>query len=230
MVQGQTAVLERSPDALSAPALIVILHGLGDTAMGWVPEAQELRRDGRFAHCTIVVPTAPTRRITLNGGYPMPGWYDIQSLDPADRHKDPVHGLEESMATVRGLIEAEMAQGVDASRVVLMGFSQGAALSLSTAYRLPFRIAGVVALSGYLPRPEASVVDFAARPRARETPLFMAHGDSDMVVPYAYGEISATLLRSAGISVDWHSYPGLPHSTSDQEMRDVREFLHSVLP
>jgi phospholipase/carboxylesterase len=154
----------------------------------------------------------------------MPAWYDILGADLIDRQD--AAGIRASEQAITALIEREMARGIPASRIVLAGFSQGCAMALHTGLRFPQTLAGIVALSGYLPL----AAQFAAERSAANahTPIFMAHGKQDPVVVPARGEASRDLLTRLGYPVQWHSYP-MPHSLHPREVVDIGVFLGQVL-
>jgi phospholipase/carboxylesterase len=199
---------------------LILLHGLGDSGAGWAPVASELvGPDGPAVR--FVFPHAPVAPVTINGGMRMPSWYDIRDLDDPDRRADEA-GLSASAAAVEALITREADRGVPRSRVVLAGFSQGGAVALTVAMSATEPLAGVVALSTYLPisaRLGAHAKGFAEHSRA-----FVAHGSYDPVVPPAAGELVATHLRAAGYPVEWHSYP-MGHEACLEELRDLADWL-----
>ena len=200
-----------------------MLHGLGDTADGWLDVATMLR--GTVPHAKWVLPTAPTRPITLNSGMPMPGWYDISSLDSIAGREDR-EGLAETTRYLSSLIDAEEAAGVPRSRIVVAGFSQGAASALMQL-RGDKPLAGVVALSGYLPL----AGDGPVSPANAATPVLMCHGDADAVVAYKFGVDSAEALKRAGMgSVEFKTYRGMGHSACNDELSDLADFLTARLP
>jgi phospholipase/carboxylesterase len=163
--------------------------------------------------------------VTINGGCRMRAWYDIVGLD---RHApEDEAGIRESSRAVLDLVRRERERGLDASRIVLAGFSQGAAVALFTALRSPERLAGVAALSTYLPL--AATLEREAHPANAAVPVFMAHGTFDPLVPPALGEGSRDLLRSRGYDVEWHEYP-MPHSVCADEVADLRAWLLRALP
>lgn len=168
-------------------ATLFFLHGLGDVASGWFSElvhgAQQALPATLVGGLKIVCPQAPTRPITLNMGMKMPGWYDITSL--SSRVADPCEGIDDSRKVLLSLIEAEInIHGIPPSRIIVGGFSQGAALSLYTGFQYPSQLGGIVALSGYLPKPEYLLKNLA--PEAMSTPLFMGHGTADQIVRFEY--------------------------------------------
>jgi phospholipase/carboxylesterase len=220
-------------DIETAPApnaAIIWLHGLGADAHDFESIVPALVVHGERAW-RFVFPNAPVRPVTVNGGMPMRAWYDIKNLgrgSALDPNADEdLAGFWDADARVRALIAREAAAGIPASRIVLGGFSQGGAVSLYCAPRCPERLAGVLALSCYLPlagrlSKERSVAN-------QTTPIFMAHGDGDQVLPMSLGASSRDYLRESGFTVDWHAYP-MAHSVCPAEVADIRAFLLRVLP
>ena len=210
---------ETGPDPRWA---VVWLHGLGADGHDFAPIVPELlRRD--WPAIRFVFPHAPVRPVTINNGMRMRAWYDIRDLGwdgTADRAD--VAGVAASVAQAEALIAREHARGIPASRVLLAGFSQGGAIALSTALRRSEPLAGIVALSTYLPLATQAGED--AAPRANTQPVFMAHGTQDPVVPFAAGERSAARLRELGFDVEWHAYP-MQHQVSPQQLRDLADWL-----
>jgi phospholipase/carboxylesterase len=210
--------------AAAADSAVILLHGLGADGHDFEPIARELAIEPRPA-LRWVFPHAPVRPVTLNAGQRMRAWYDIVGLDR--RAPEDEAGLRESAAAVRALVEREGRRGIPAGRIVLAGFSQGGALALFTALREPERLAGVVALSSYLPLPSRLAAE--AHPANAAVPVFMGHGSHDLVVAPTLGEGSRDALRARGYDVEWHSY-SMPHSVSAEEVDDLRGFLQRVLP
>jgi phospholipase/carboxylesterase len=162
--------------------------------------------------------------VTVNGGYVMPAWYDI--LGPNLISQQDAAGIQASERAIVALIAHEVARGIPAEHIVLAGFSQGCAMALHTGLRLPQRLAGIMALSGYLPLVDRLAAErHAANAR---TPVFMAHGTQDPVVVLARGEASRDALATLGQPVQWHSYP-MPHSLHPREIADISAFLAQVL-
>jgi phospholipase/carboxylesterase len=163
--------------------------------------------------------------VTINGGFRMRAWYDI--LHSADlRQRQDEAGLRASLALVEELIAREKERGTAASRIVLAGFSQGCAMALLTGLRHRERLAGIVGMSGYLPLAETTS---AERSDANQlTPVFLAHGTMDPVVPLGAGAMSRDALRALGYDVEWHEYP-MPHSVCMEEVRDLNAWLLKVL-
>ena len=211
-----TVERETGPDPRWA---VLWLHGLGADGHDFAPMVPELvRRD--WPAIRFIFPHAPQRAVTINGGMRMRAWYDIRDADLANR-ADEI-GVEESIVQVDALIAREAARGIPAARLLLAGFSQGGAITLAAGLRRSEPLAGLIALSAYLPMHDRAAAVLA--PPALTQPVFMAHGTQDPVVPYAAGELSATLLRQLGFAVDWHRYP-MPHSVCAEEIRDLGDWL-----
>lgn len=204
-------------------ASIVVLHGLGADGRDFVPVAQAMDLS-TIGPVRFVFPSAPARPVTINGGYEMRAWYDIFSLstDPAAPRKEDEAGLRESQAIVLQLVEREVQRGVPAHRVVLMGFSQGCAMTLLAGLRAQQRLAGLVALSGYLPL--AATTAAQASEANRGVPVFMAHGDADDIVVLARGEAARDALAALGYPVHWHSY-SMGHEVCMEEVADLNAWL-----
>ncbi len=176
----------------------------------------------------FVFPSAPVRPVTLNGGYAMRAWYDIfpPSPNPAQPRQEDEPGLRASMAQVQALIDREIAMGVPASRIVLMGFSQGCAMTLLTGLRAPQRLAGLVALSGYLPLPATTAAERSAANAG--LPVFMGHGEEDEIVALERGEAARDALLALGHPVEWHTY-SMGHSVCPEEVGDLNRWLLDLL-
>jgi phospholipase/carboxylesterase len=207
-----------------ADAAVVLMHGLGADGHDFETLVFELRLPAASA-IRWVFPHAPIRPVTLNGGLPMRAWFDIVGLDR--RSEEDEEGIRASAEEVRALVRREKERGIPADRIVLAGFSQGGAMALHTALREPERLAGVLALSTYLPLP--STLEAERHPANAAVPIFQAHGTADPVVPLSFGEASRDALLGHGYAVGWHTYP-MPHSVSAEEVADVREWLLGVLP
>ncbi|WP_280153315.1 dienelactone hydrolase family protein [Piscinibacter sp. XHJ-5] len=204
-------------------ATVIVLHGLGADGNDFVPFVQELDL-AAVGPVRYVFPHAPTMPVTINGGYVMRAWYDILGADMAKREDET--GLRRSMAEVTGLVDAERARGIAANRIVLAGFSQGCAMTLLTGLRYPERLAGLVGMSGYLPLAGQLAAERSAA--NHDVPVFLAHGRSDPVVPYAAGVATRDALRGMGYPVEWHEYP-MQHSVSMEEIGDLNRWLLRVL-
>jgi phospholipase/carboxylesterase len=217
----ETIEVETAPNP---NATIIWLHGLGADGHDFEPIVPELVARGTRAW-RFVFPNAPTRPVSINGGMRMRAWYDIKGLDR--KAAEDAAGFQDSDCQVRELIEREAARGIPSTRIVLAGFSQGGAVSLYTAPRLPATLAGVMALSCYLPMESTFLAERSAENQA--TPIFMAHGQFDNVIGMMMGARSRDYLKAQGYSVEWHDYP-MAHSVSAEEVADIRQFLMRVLP
>lgn len=196
---------------------IIWLHGLGAGGDDFVPVAQELDLP-RAVRC--IFPHAPERPVTINGGNAMPAWYDIGSSD-IDAEQDAA-GIAASRHEIEKLIAHEIARGIVPARIFVAGFSQGGAIALHTGLHAPARLGGILALSTYLPL--ADTTRAADLGNSRDTPIFMAHGLQDPIVPYTLGKRSAESLRQLGCTVSWHEY-AMPHSVCGEEIRDIGRWL-----
>ena len=206
-----------------ASAAVVWLHGLGADGHDFEPVAAELGRGG-LDGVRYVFPHAPVRPVTINGGMAMRAWYDIAGPE-LDRRADE-EGVRESAGVARALVDEQIARGIAPERVVLAGFSQGGAVALYAGLRFPFRIAGILALSTYLPAAKSLAAQ--AHDANRDVPIFLAHGSQDPVIALALSERSRAALADLGYVVEVHTYP-MPHSVCAEEIRDVANWLHRVL-
>jgi phospholipase/carboxylesterase len=204
-------------------AAVIWLHGLGADGYDFVPIVKELEALGA-PPARYVFPHAPKIPVTINGGYVMRAWYDILGTELVRREDEA--GIRASAAAVERLIEREAARGIAAGRIVLAGFSQGGAITLHAGLRRAAPLAGLVALSTYLPL--ADTVPAECTEASRATPIFMAHGTADPIVPYARGAASRDRLRALGYAVEWHEYP-MPHSVNEEEIEAIAAFLRRVL-
>jgi phospholipase/carboxylesterase len=204
-------------------ASVIVLHGLGADGNDFVPIAQELDLSA-IGPVRFVFPHAPIRPVTVNGGMRMRAWYDIYGPDLVRREDEA--GLRASVADVQALLDREAERGIPPGRTVLMGFSQGCAMTLLAGLRAPQRLAGLACLSGYLP---LAATTAAERSLAnQDVPVFMAHGRVDPVVLLARGTASRDALLALGHSVEWHDYP-MQHSVCQEEIEDLNAWLLKVL-
>jgi phospholipase/carboxylesterase len=215
----ETVTVETGPNPTFS---IIWMHGLGADGHDFEPLVPELLDDG-MPTLRFVFPHAPVRPVTINNGYKMRAWYDIIGIDR--RSAEDFAGMTATAESIADLIKAENQRGVPTSRIVIAGFSQGGAMALHIGTRYPEKFAGVIALSCYLPR--SSELATARAEANQATPIFMAHGLQDPVVPYPLGEESRRLLASAGYAVEWHAYP-MPHSLCEPEVADMRAWLKRV--
>ncbi len=206
-----------------AQASVIWLHGLGADGHDFEPVVPELgalvREQVRF-----VFPNAPKIPVTLNGGMVMRAWYDIADADLGRRADEA--GVRASAASLTAMVDAEIESGLASERIVVAGFSQGGAIALHAGLRYPRRLAGILALSTYLPVPEATAAEAAQA--NRDTPIFLAHGSQDPVIPLGLSERSRAQLAAEGYVVECHTYP-MPHSVCAEEIRDVGNWLERVL-
>jgi phospholipase/carboxylesterase len=204
-------------------AAVIWLHGLGADGFDFVPVVKELESLGAPA-ARYVFPHAPMRPVTINNGFVMRAWYDIRTADLA--HREDEESIRASQAAVEELIEREVQRGTPRARIVLAGFSQGAAIALQAGLRQAQPLAGLIALSGYLPLAEKLAAERHAA--SAKVPLLMAHGSDDPVVPIARAIRSRDLLASLGYDVSWHEYP-MPHSVCAEEVEVIARFLRERL-
>jgi phospholipase/carboxylesterase len=216
----ETVTVETGPNPSAA---ILWMHGLGADGHDFEPLVPELL-DARSPALRFVFPHAAVRPVTINNGYQMRAWYDIIGIDR--RSAEDFSGIQASADAVTALIRAENSRGIPSSRIVLAGFSQGGAMALHLATRFPEKLAGVIALSCYLPLAK----QFASERSSANltTPIFMAHGSQDPVVPFSLGDESRRVLEGTGYRVEWHAYP-MPHSLCAEEVADLGAFLRRIL-
>jgi phospholipase/carboxylesterase len=200
-------------------AAIIWMHGLGADGHDFEPLVPELL-DARTPALRFVFPHAPVRPVTISNGYEMRAWYDIIGIDR--RSAEDFSGIQASADAIIALIRAENARGIPSSRIVLAGFSQGGAMALHLATRFPDKLAGVIALSCYLPLAKQFATERSSANLA--TPIFMAHGSQDPVVPFSLGDESHRVLEGTGYRVDWHVYP-MPHALCAEEVADLKSWL-----
>jgi phospholipase/carboxylesterase len=204
-------------------ATVIVLHGLGADGNDFVPIAQELDL-AAVGPVRFVFPHAPVIPVTINNGYRMRAWYDILGMDLVLREDEA--GLRLSQGAVEELLAREKKRGIPAGRIVLAGFSQGAAMSFLTGLRHKERLAGIASLSGYLPLGQSTATE---RSDANAlTPIFMGHGQYDNVVDIERGKASREVLRALGYEVQWHEYP-MAHSVCMEEVADLNRWLVKVL-
>ena len=196
---------------------IIWLHGLGADGHDFVSMVDELNLPVAIRY---IFPHAPHRPVTVNGGYVMRAWYDI--VRPNIDAQQDEEGIYGSQASIEALIDQEISRGIAPCNIFLAGFSQGGAIALHTALRHATALGGVLALSTYLPLADSAPQEVSAS--ARQTPIFMAHGRSDPVVPYALGVASRDALQEFGYAVEWHEY-AMQHSLCEAEVRDIEAWL-----
>jgi len=213
--------LELSP-GLAPDAAVIWLHGLGADGYDFAPVVEAMQP---LAHIRFILPHAPRMPVTINGGYIMPAWYDIVGTDIASRQDE--EGISASQAHIENLIAREKQRGIAAERILLVGFSQGGAIALHTGLRHKEKLAGIAALSTYLPLHDQ--LEQQAEHASRSVPIFMAHGRFDDVISLRTAIDSKNVLEKAGYAVEWHEY-AMPHAVCNEEIADIREFLLRTLP
>jgi len=204
-------------------ATIIWLHGLGDSGNGFAPIAPELKLAASLG-VKFVFPHAPIRPVTINNGMEMRAWYDIKSLDMGSRAD--VDGVVESSSSVQALIEAEIAAGIPAEKIMLIGFSQGGVIALHLGTRFTQKLAGIVALSTYMCKPET--LEEQKSEANLSTPILCCHGQQDEVVPASLGRIAYNTLKDNGYSVSWKEYI-MQHNVCMPEVQDIAKFINSCL-
>lgn len=199
---------------------VIWLHGLGADGNDFVPVVRELA----LPHTRFILPHAPAMAVTVNNGYVMPAWYDIYSFQPGAIQDGK--GIRATQQKIEALIAHEIARGIPAERIMLAGFSQGGVIALHTALRHDTPLAGVLALSTYLGLADTLATE--KHPANQATPIFMAHGSQDNVIPLARYQASAQALQGEGYALELHEYP-MPHSVCMEEIDDIRRFMQRQL-
>lgn len=212
--------IETSPHPSTS---VIWMHGLGADGSDFVPIVQELALPPRPG-IRFVFPHAPKRPVTINGGYVMRAWYDVKG--PRIEDRQDAEGMEASRRAIENLIEREKERGTPARCILLAGFSQGGAVALHTGLRYSQPLAGILALSTYLPLPET--LEREAHPANAAIPIFMAHGTLDPIVPLPLALTSRERLARLGYQVEWHEYP-MPHSVCAEEIADLSAWLKKTL-
>ncbi len=209
--------------APSPTAAVIWMHGLGADGHDFEPIVPELRLPAGLP-IRFVFPNAPLRPVTINQGHVMRAWYDIRALAGARREDEA--GVRQSARQIEALVERERQHGIAPGRIVLAGFSQGGAMALHVGLRYAERLAGIMALSCYLPL--ADVLATEAAPANRDVPIFWAHGVHDPMIPLAMAELGRRQVAGLGYPIEWHQY-AIPHSVSPEEIADVARWLGRVL-
>ena len=219
----ETIEIETAPNPTAA---VIWMHGLGADGNDFAPIVPELRIANAPA-IRFIFPHAPMMPVTINNGYVMRAWYDVSfgDLEGKTRQADE-KGVRASQVAIGKLIEREAARGIAFDKIAIAGFSQGGAIALQTGLRYPHKLAGIMALSTYLPLAESLPAEASAPNRA--IPVFYAHGSADPVIPMAMATTSRKVLGAAGYAVEWHEYP-MQHSVCPEEIRDISAWLAKVL-
>lgn len=201
-------------------ASLIFLHGLGDTGHGWAGILNTIRPD----HIKVICPTAPVIPISLNMGFRMPAWFDIESLDNLEMETD-IEGVKKSATTVFDIIETEIRTGIPSNKIIIGGFSQGAALALYCALHYEKPLAACIALSTFFPEtrlPDPNLL------HNKDIPFFQAHGEMDNILPLHYGENTSKKLKSFLKQHEFKKY-NMQHEASDKELADVKSFIEKVV-
>ncbi len=217
-------LVSHTADLSKINASVIWLHGLGADGYDFEPIVQQLLQSHRLPNVRFILPHAPEMAVTRNNGYIMPAWYDVYGITPVNKEDEA--GIQASQRYINELIENEIKRGIPSERIVLAGFSQGGAIALHTALRYPQKLAGVLALSTYLPlhvklATEADLANI-------NTPIFMAHGIFDDVISLEMSQISRDLLQNRQYLVTWREYK-MAHSVCAEEIADIQHFLQQVL-
>ena len=201
-------------------ASVIWLHGLGADGYDFVSIVAELN----LPNIRFILPHAPSMPVTINNGYVMPAWYDLHGTDIGSVEDEA--GINQSQLYINTLIANEMMLGIAAEKIVLAGFSQGGAIALHTGLRYPQKLAGIMALSTYVPL--KSKLETQAHEANKKTPIFMAHGTLDEIISLATCQVSLKLLQNHQYSITWRQY-NMAHSLCAEEIDDIRRFLTDVL-
>lgn len=218
VIEAQTGNKGDSP-----VATILIMHGLGADGRDFLPIAEQLDLSS-IGPVRFLFPNAPQIPVTINGGYVMPAWYDLLGADLVKREDEG--GLRESQSAIEALIARENSRGMPSNRIVVAGFSQGCAMSLMVGLRHAETLAGILGMSGYLPLADKTAAERSEA--SLKTPIFLAHGTRDGVVPLARATASRDALKALGYSIEWHDY-AMEHSVCPQEIVDIEGWLLRVL-
>jgi len=218
----------RLPAIISNPntpirSCVIWLHGLGASGDDFAPIVPQLDIQDELG-IRFVFPHAPNIPISVNGGAVMPAWYDIHDADFSQRADKA--GIEQSSSVIRDMINDEIACGIDPSKIVIAGFSQGGVIAINTGLLFPQTLAGIMALSTYVALRDT--LPTATNSGHSKPPIFYAHGDADPVIPIEYAESSRRFLEQAGYSVEWNSYP-MDHAVCAKEIRHIKDWLTKVL-
>lgn len=217
-------LVNHTVDISKINASVIWLHGLGADGHDFEPIVKQLLQPQRLPNVRFILPHASEMPVTRNNGYIMPAWYDVYGIIPAVKEDDA--GIQASQHYINSLIQKEINRGIASNRIVLAGFSQGGAIALHTALRYPQKLAGVLALSTYLPLHSKFASE--AHSANASTPIYMAHGVFDDVITIEMSKTSRDLLQSCQYFVNWHEY-NMAHSLCAEEITDILDFLKQVL-
>jgi len=201
---------------------LIFFHGLGDTGHGWATSIAAIRPP----HVKVICPTANKMPVTLNSGFQMPSWFDLMSLDAAGPEDEA--GIKRAFQMVNQLIAEEVKSGIPSERIMIGGFSQGGALALYTALHTEHKLGGVIALSCWAPLHKE--LPAGASQANLNIPFMQAHGECDPVVPYRWGQLTSTLLKTMLENHQFKTYKSMMHTSCEEEMQDVKKFVSTCLP
>jgi phospholipase/carboxylesterase len=225
MMQKQTTLLDRITiePKTTATSCVIWLHGLGDSGAGFAPVVPLLNLPHYHA-VRFIFPHAPEQAVTINNGFLMPAWYDIKNEDLHNRAD--MNGVLESECSVQALIQEQIDNGIPASNIVLAGFSQGGVMSLYTGLRFGQTLAGIMALSCYLPIKDQLPTELSNA--NKNTPILQHHGKADDVVPMSSGKLANELMKNKGYNTQWKTYP-MAHSVLPEQLNDIGKWLTECL-
>ena len=216
------ATIDLNPSGGHPEASVIWMHGLGADGNDFVPIVERFK--SLQSKVRFVFPHAPMRSVTVNGGVRMRAWYDIVGLNIS--YKEDSEGIKDSARLIELLIKREQELGIASNQIVLAGFSQGGAMALYAGLRYPEPLAGIIALSSYLPLPDTFVKEpYLAN---QNTPIFMAHGLFDTVVPIMLDQMSKEQLEELGYQIEWFTYP-MAHAVVPEEIDDIYHFLERII-
>ncbi len=201
---------------------VIWLHGLGADGSDFVPIIPEMNLPTSL-RLRFIFPHAPVMPVTINNGYETRAWFDIYSLSVESRMD--MEGIAKSVAYIETFIEKERTRGIASKDILIAGFSQGAAIAMCTGIHCKQQLAGIIALSGYLPQAGQVLAEGSAA--NRQIPIFLAHGTEDPVVPYPLGVVTHEALQQSGYPVTWRSY-NIPHTVSPEEVNDISSWMQGV--
>jgi phospholipase/carboxylesterase len=217
-------LINHNVDVSKIDASVIWLHGLGADGYDFEPIVNQLLQPEYLPFIRFILPHAPEIAVTRNNGYIMPAWYDLYGITPVSKEDEA--GIQASQHYINTLIQKEIHRGIPSNRIILAGFSQGGAIALYTALRYSQKLAGILALSTYMPLHKT--LSTQAHTANASTPIFMAHGIFDEIITLEMSKTSRDLLQSCQYFVEWHEYP-IAHSLCYEEIADIRSFLQQVL-
>jgi phospholipase/carboxylesterase len=225
MMQKLTTLLDRITiePKTTATSCVIWLHGLGDSGAGFAPVVPSLNLP-QYHTIRFIFPHAPEQAVTINNGYSMPAWYDIKNQDLHNRAD--MDGVLKSECLVQALIQQQIDNGIPASKIVLAGFSQGGVMSLYTGLRFEQTLAGIMALSCYLPIKDQLPTELSAA--NKNTPILQHHGKADDVVLMSSGKMANELMKNKGYNTQWKTY-AMAHSVLPEQLNDIGKWLAECL-